>query len=109
MQNLIIYIKDLIKGLMESKLDYSFCKNIKIKYTTNNVDDSFILKNTLILSKSMIDSMRNDIEKCKMIQDKNNKYVDELNNIIQKQNEAYNSIINSKWWKLRKIFLFWKK
>ena len=98
----------MIKGIRKCNLNTSFCKNLNIKYTTET-DDKMIIKNTLAASKNVIDNMRNDVEKL-------NAEIIEKNNEIEKLNDEknayinnYNSVINSKWWKLRKILLFWKK
>jgi len=34
---------------------------------------------------------------------------DELKKMVKHQKDDYQKIVNSKWWRLRKIFLFWKK
>lgn len=104
-----IFKKDLIVGLKKSKLDYSFCKNIDIKYTDKYVDNSFILKNVLIVAKSVIDNMRNDasdkeIQYKKTIQEKD-MCIEETNARLENYVKEYNNIINSKRWKLiNKIF-----
>ena len=107
--------KNLVEGLVSKKLNTSFCKNIDIKYHFSGDSYELILKNTLKVSKAVIDSMRNEKYKDDikindsnlMIEELNNKIID-LNDVIMKQQDDYKKVVNSKWWKLRKIFLFWK-
>ena len=110
-----IYNKDLIKGLKDNKLDYSFCNKIKIKYAKKEDCDSFILKNTLNVSKSIIDGMREDIDNLnKKIEDiytinnenniKINKEISRLNGELNIQKKTLNDIYNSKGYRLLNKF-----
>ena len=90
-----IYRKDILLGLKDSKMKCNFCKNIKLKYTDDKIDDAYVLKRAMIVAKSVIDKMREDNQELKMI--------------VENQNINYGYVINSRWWKLRKIILFWKK
>jgi len=108
-----INIKDY--KIKNKKLKYSFCNKIKCIYTPKS-NKLNILGNSLKLSEDIINEMRSEvINNSRTINELNNKiyeYRDRIekdNEIINHQSEDYQKIINSRWWKLRKIFLFWKK
>lgn len=117
--------KQYLLSLTDAKLNYDFCKKIEIKYTEQPSLEN-VLKKVLFLSKSIIDEMREKYEKLfndTQIMDRYRNEIDSLkkennslrNELSIKQKEylelsnKHNKVINSKWWRLRKYLLFWKK
>ena len=109
-----LYIKYNINIDLFDKLEAQFYKkvfkdssSVHTKYCLNYVTiNPSELYNENIMLKNEVNTLSNKIVKDKNDNDEKEK---EFHRIINEKDELINSILNSKWWKLKKIILFWKK
>ncbi len=113
-----------VKVVGKTKIMPDYVRNndfIKEVLSEKEINDLIVIQNIIILSVTNkkqkrpykaynnYNKINNYIENKNMIIDQLNSRIADLENLNKNKDETITSIINSKWWKLRKYFLFWKK